>query len=214
MSVSIIIATYGESVWEEMSWERALPSTQGQGALEVLVEHFHDYTIAEARNAAAARAKGDWLVFLDADDELAGGYIRAMERRISSLTFYEGKRVILIPRVQYVISGRPRAPKFLSRRGSLQDDNFIVVGAGIQRWDFEDVGGFSDYPHGFEDWSLWAKSWKAGADLVEVPQAIYVAYVNPNSKHRTAWRDRTAQVAMHHHVRRELFPELYELDTP
>ena len=68
------------------------------------------------------------------------------------------------------------------------------------------VGGFSDYPHGFEDWSLWAKCWKAGAQIVQVRQAIYYAYVNPLSKMRLAWRDRTQQAATHERIQRELWP--------
>lgn len=205
----IMIATYGDREWERLANERALPSAIMQKADEILIDHFPDASIAEARNELASRSQSDYLVFLDADDELQSKYVTFMRKAVEGMTFYEGKRVILVPRVSYVKKGRPAPPRFPPRRGTLEDDNYIVVGAGIQRWDFLDVGGFSNYPHGFEDWSLWAKSWKAGATVVDVPRSVYIAHVNPNSKHRTAWRDRTWQVNMHERVRRELFPEKY-----
>jgi hypothetical protein len=73
---------------------------------------------------------------------------------------------------------------------------------------FLEVGGFGPYPHGFEDWSLWAKAWKSGCRIVKVPKAVYIAYWNAESKHRLQWKDRRWQVEQHMRVRRDLFPEL------
>ncbi len=80
-----------------------------------------------------------------------------------------------------------------------------MIGTLIQRELFLEIGGFPEYPHGFEDWAVWAKAWKAGAKIVKVPDAIYRAHVNPHSKHKTAWRDRKTQVETHNRVRAELF---------
>jgi hypothetical protein len=121
-----------------------------------------------------------------------------------------GGLALLTPRVSYVTNGKHRPPRFLRRRGvELRDDNYLIVGTLISKWLFDRVEGFGDYPHGFEDWSLWAKAWKFGARVVEIPRAVYIAHINPNSKHRQGWRDRDWQVATHERVRREIFPELY-----
>lgn len=207
MNVTVIIATYGEQEWAQLAWRRARPSAEKQ-ATEVFTLHYEDATIAQARNEAAKWGSGEWLCFLDADDELGPGYFEAMERALEQERGTEGSDPLLLtPAVSYVRKGRPMPPKF-HPEGNLQDDNWIVVGTLVERALFESVGGFGDYPHGFEDWSLWAKCWKAGARIVKVKQAIYYAHINPQSKHRVAWKNREWQVAMHNQIRAELFPEL------
>lgn len=207
MKVSILISTYGNLEWLEMAKERAFPSACKQNAHEVRIYHNEDSTIAEVRNAQAEVATGDWLCFLDADDELGLGYLEAMGRALEQKRGVDGAPLLLTPAVSYVRKGRPQPPKLLPV-GDLRDDNYLVVGTVVQRDLFLKVGGFGDYPHGFEDWSLWAKCWKAGAKIIQVKRAIYYAHINPRSKHRVAWRNREWQVEMHNRVRRELFPEL------
>jgi GT2 family glycosyltransferase len=106
--------------------------------------------------------------------------------------------------VRYVRKGRPSPPQFNDRGIPLTRDNWLVVGTLVRRTLFERVGGFEDYPHGFEDWSLWYKCEKAGAKILKVPQAIYICHVNPESKHKRGWRDRKWQVETHQRVEREL----------
>jgi len=206
LDVSILIATYGDESWEVLARSRALPSAQNQEPCEILIGHDPEGTIASARNGLSERATGDWLCFLDADDELGPGFIRAMQR------VYERRRdtptvpPLLTPAVCYVNKGRHQQARFLPG-DDLSKNNFLVVGTLVQSDLFHSVGGFSDYPHGFEDWSLWAKCWKAGAEIVRVKQAIYIAHIDPRSKHRMQWRDRKWQLEMHEKVAAELFPE-------
>ena len=150
-------------------------------------------------------------LFLDADDELAPGYLDAMTRALEQERGGDPHltaTLLLTPAVQYVRRGRPGRPQFNDRGIPLTDDNWLVVGTLIRKKLFERSEGFSDYPHGFEDWSLWAKAWKAGARIVKVPDAVYVCHVNPHSKHRERWRDRKWQVETHRRVQAELFPEM------
>lgn len=230
-SVSICIATYGEESWNEMAWKRAYPSAYQQA--ETLCFHDPEGTIASVRNELGATAKSDWLCFLDADDELAVGYIAAMQIAVESdpwsgtpglATARRGVAgqdkarhgsggqapPLFTPSVQQLRkNGTPRGkPSFFDRGIPLSDDNWLVVETLIQRDLFMQVGGFSDYPHGFEDWSCWAKAWKAGATVVKVPDAIYRYWIDPRSKHKLGWKNREWQVAMHNQIRAELFPEL------
>lgn len=206
MNVSVVISTYGEEAWRDLAMSRAYPSALDQGAYEIVVGHDDQATIAQVRNALAEKTTGDWLCFLDADDELGPRYIWAMQRALKQRRGGDGAPPpLLTPAIQYVhISGKRQAPKFWPM-GDLSKDNFLVVGTLVERNLFMEVGGFEDYPHGFEDWSLWAKCWKAGAEIIQVRRAIYIAHINPGSKHRQGWRDRKWQVAMHQQVQRELF---------
>ena len=203
MSCSVLIATYGEDSWRDLAWSRAWPSCQEQGALEVLMFHDPEGTIASVRNELARHAKGEWLLFCDADDELAPGYLSAMKRVLEQESL--GGWLLLTPAVSMIRKGKEGSPSFFDRGIPLSEDNWLVVGTLIQRELFKEVGGFSEYPHGFEDWSLWAKAWQAGAKIIKVPDAIYRYHVNPQSKHKQGWRDRKWQVEMHNKVRAELF---------
>jgi glycosyltransferase involved in cell wall biosynthesis len=203
LSTSIIIATYGEREWEDLAKARALPSAESQGAYEVIQGHRSRLSIARARNSLAKKATGDLLLFLDADDQLSPGYVQAMERIARR---QQNGHALLTPTVSYWFPNqvKPRPPRFLPGV-SLEQGNYLVLGTVLRRDLFFEVGGFSDYPHGYEDWSLWAKCHKAGAEVIRVQGAVYIAYINPESKHRVMWRDHDYQTRMHAQVREELF---------
>ena len=206
MLISVIIATYGDRWWEQLALERAFPSAHDQGAHEIIVGHDDRLAIGPVRNILAEKASGDWLCFLDADDELAPGYLGAMERALEQEEGASPRTtaLLLTPAVSYVRKNRAALPKFNDRGIPLSQDNWLVLGTLISRDLFMRIGGFSDYPHGFEDFSLWNKAWQMGAKIVKVPDAVYRAYVNPHSKHRLGWRNRQWQVATHERVVREL----------
>lgn len=193
--ISVVIATYGEYSWERMAHERALPSVERQ-AEDIVIGHDPNASIAQVRNELAKKAKGDWLCFLDADDQLSKDYITIMER-------HQKERALLTPIVQQIIRGRYKPPAFYPEV-NLFSGNWLIVGTVLERSLFEEVGGFGDYPHGFEDWSLWFKCAKVGAQVVRVRNAVYLQHVNPHSKHRQGWRNRKWQVQTHQRVQREL----------
>ena len=61
------------------------PATRAQPSC---LFHDPDGTIASVRNELANTAKGEWLLFLDADDELAPGYLDAMTRALGQERAY------------------------------------------------------------------------------------------------------------------------------
>jgi GT2 family glycosyltransferase len=92
----------------------------------------------------------------------------------------------------------------MDRGISLRDDNWMVIGTMISRDLFWQVGGFPEYPHGFEDWAVWSKCFRLGAKIVRVPDAVYRYWHNPRSEHKRMWRDRKTQVATHLRIKAEL----------
>jgi glycosyltransferase involved in cell wall biosynthesis len=194
--VSVLIATYGTEDWRELAWSRAYPSAAAQTE-DVQCFHDPEGTIASVRNELAGSAKGDWLLYLDADDEIAPGYLDAMAQ-------VGGENVLLTPSVRKVTKGRPSRNADFYPEVPLENGNWLVVGTLVRREMFNRAGGFEDYPHGFEDWSLWYKCHRLGARVVRVPRAVYIQHVNPQSKHRQGWRNRRWQVETHQRVEREL----------
>lgn len=205
VNVSVIIGCHGATDWADIAWSRAYPSAIGQGANEVLVSFEKNGTIASARNAGAAESKGEWLIFLDADDELAPGYIAAM----FSASMREGNEALLAPAVSYCVLGYPpQDPKFWTNgyADRLISGNWLLIGTAVHRSVFEKAGGFHEWPI-YEDWDLWLRCLAVGAYPVKVPEAVYLAHVNSDSRNKRLRHDE--RVAIHHDILRANHPELY-----
>ncbi len=185
MTVSIAIATHGDKKWAKLAEGRAYPSALEQDALEVVLWHEDNGTLASARNATAQAAAGDWLCFLDGDDELDPGYLDAMR---ATMRFWNLARpgdlrdnpLLLVPAVEYVPS-RGAVPSIPDWGRSLIDLNCAVIGTLIPRRLFLELGGFRDLSS-LEDWDLWIRAVKAGARMVPVTDAIYRAFVGTGTR--------------------------------
>lgn len=184
-TISVIIATYGEQAWRELAINRAMPSVDE--ANQFCIPHRPDGTRASSLNQGAADAKGEWLLFLDADDELAPGYVGAMRRAVERHRGDGTRRVLLTPATIWVRQGARPKPAF-QKEIPLEKGNWLVIGTLIQRDLFMEIGGFHEHPHGLEDWNLWARAVRAGAEIIKVPDAVYIAHVNPHSKHHQLFR--------------------------
>jgi glycosyltransferase involved in cell wall biosynthesis len=171
--VTIVIATFGDAKWREKASAARIASAAAQGDVEIVLAH--DETLARARNTGAEAATGGWLVFLDADDELAPGYVEAMLAATGDLR---------APAIQYVYpDGWAQAPLVLADR-DIDRINPCCIGTMLRREMFYDAGGFWEEP-AWEDWSLFRRCWLLGATIEHVPDAVYRAYVNPASRNHT-----------------------------
>lgn len=169
-TASIVIATYGyREVWDRIA-DRAIASANAQTVPVEVIRH-HGATLARARNEGAAMARTDWLCFLDADDELPPDYIEQSLR---------GKGDVRVPWVVRRIGKTRRGPRRL-RPCNLLLRNYIVVGALTRKSLFERIGGFAEWPM-LEDWELWIRAMKAGADIRECRGAVYHAHQRPGSR--------------------------------
>lgn len=186
MSFSIVIATHGDESWSKLAWERAWPSAMNQGA-EVLIDHVPDATRAQVRNRLTKEASGDWIITLDADDELTIGYVTAMDALAE-------KGSLLTPRISYVRNGQKERPKFWPEV-DLEYANWMVVGTAVPRDLLLEVGGWRTFTgtgvlNEWDDWDLWIRCVQAGAKIVKVPGAVYIAHVR-NSPHHSRTRAMT-----------------------
>lgn len=208
MNVSILIGTFGDEAWRDLAYSRAYPSAVDQGAAEVRLLHLEDGTLAQARNELARAATGTHLLYLDADDELAGGYVAAMAKAWHT---YQGPGqmvetesglrptrhpplvapALLVPAVQYVRDGHCVGTASIPNWGRpLIEINCAVIGTLVPRSLFLKVGGFREEPI-YEDWSVWVRCVIAGATLVPVPEAVYCAEQRAGGRNLGATAART-----------------------
>lgn len=176
MTCSVLICTFGERVWLDRGAAlRASTREANPEALEVMAWHSPGASLAEVRNYAGKAAQGEWLCFLDADDELRPGYVRLM------LEEAERGPGVLYPRVQYVGErGRAALPIFPGKGRKLIDLNRAVIGSLIPRDLFLDLGGFGPEPI-YEDWDLWLRASRV-VKLRPVVDAVYRVYIRPGSR--------------------------------
>lgn len=183
MEVTICVGTYGSGKWADLARERAIPSAEVE---RVPVIHAHAESLAEARNAALWEVQTEWVIHLDADDELERGYVEAMSKGTADLR---------APSVRYRRKHHPkdRLPGMPRVAGHSHDctpeclgeGNWLVIGTCAKTNLLKDVGGWEEWPI-YEDWALWLRCWKAGVSIEAVPEAIYCAYVNFESRNRAA----------------------------
>lgn len=165
MEIQVIVTTWGHPSWAGLASRVAIPSACDQAPV------YHHHT-PEAPSAGAARNQAveiadpqEWILFLDADDELAPGYVAAMRAAV------EHDEQLLVPALQ--LPGKPA--RVLDNRDIVHGDNPCPIGTVIHRSMFEEAGQFWDEP-AWEDYSLFRRAVLAGAEIQFVPDAIYVAH--------------------------------------
>lgn len=200
MDLTVAVATYGAPSWEALATERAIPSAEAEG---VEVVYAHRDTLQNARNAALDSVTTEWVVFLDADDELEPGYVAAIEA---------GSADLRAPAVSYVRPyhppRRPGMPKVAGHRHACTADclpqgNWLVIGTAVRAQMVRDVGRWHDWAC-YEDWDLWLRCWQAGATVEAIPKAVYRAHVRFDSRNRGP--SIASKNAVHHAIVAANFP--------
>lgn len=208
MDLTIAVATFAGPGWPTIRGaplERALASAHAAGAVDVVAVHVDEDNLAQARNEALDQVQTEWVVFLDADDELETGYVDAMAT---------GTADVRAPAVRYVQPGggltTPRMPKVAGHAHAcagacLPHGNWIVVGAAVRTDLVRSAGGWWDEPI-YEDWSLWWRMWRAGATVEALPAAVYRAHVRPGSRNRAP--SMVERNRIHHDIVRRVLGEV------
>lgn len=173
-TVAVVIATYGDKVfWDAMS-QRAIDSVRSQTRPANEIIRVHEASLSLARNTGVQRAVSDWIICLDADDELDERYIEKM---------LAGDGDIRQPSTLGIVEGIADDHPVLIAKKPLIDGNYIVIGAMFNRSIALKVGGFRDLV-AFEDWDLWVRMVEQGAHVGHCPDAIYKVHVRQNSRNQ------------------------------
>ena len=170
MGVTICVATFGHRRWIDLAHDVALPSAMRQ---EVPVIYRHEHTLADARNAAIRAAGTEWVIVLDADDELGEGYVQALS---------SGSADIRGPSLwEHRVDGVTEVP--LADR-DIEHLNPLPVSAMARRDQILAAGGFQPWP-AWEDWALWLTMVRRGHTYEHIPAARLLAHVSQRSRNRS-----------------------------
>jgi glycosyltransferase involved in cell wall biosynthesis len=116
--------------------------------------------VAESRDEGVRIAKGEWLLFLDADDALAENYIEECLK-------HTGKADIIYPNVLLWSWWGKEAPKPNAWHPAgkkpdletmLKHNQWLVVSSLMRRSVYEELGGFDPSLAVFEDWDYWIRA--------------------------------------------------------
>ena len=170
MEVTVVVGTYGEGRWARMARSRAIPSAESQAP----VIHEHGKTLAEARNTALERVETEWVIHLDADDELEPGYVEAMSTGTADL------RAPAVRHVWPKWASEPEVPKVRAHDHDcvaecLRAGNWLCI--GTRATDRDASGGRMGDSVGLKTGRC-SPAWQAGATVEAVPLAV-IAPITP-----------------------------------
>jgi len=173
-TVGVVVATFGSREWS-IRGDKLAQKKIDEG---VNCIHVHGSTLSEARNIGALYIDTDYVVFLDADDDLASGYTEAMAAAIDPNWPFDA---ILQPSTQGRVDGVLDDFPLLIPQANLYQRNYLVIGSAVCRTDFLHIGGFRELPC-LEDWDCWIRLIISGASVKRVPDAVYIVNVMPNGR--------------------------------
>lgn len=190
MDVTVCVATFGAEHWKDLA-RRAIASAETQAP----VVHVHAETLHDARNQALDQVVTEFVIHLDADDELEPGYVAAIA---------DGTADLRAPAVRYI--GRREHAPYVPRVAGHQHDcsaacliagNWLVIGTAARAQLLRDVGGWRAWPM-YEDWDLFLRCHLAGATIEAIPAAVYRAHVRRDSRNRAP--SMAAKNRVHHEI--------------
>jgi GT2 family glycosyltransferase len=128
--------------------------------------------IAHGFNVGAAAARGDYLAFCGADDEVAPGWLAALGSALErhDLVGCPGDATKL--NEPWVLESRDSTPRLERVWFPPYLEHASTLGLGIRRELFERIGGFDESLHALEDADLCFRAQLAGAKLVLADDAV------------------------------------------
>ena len=170
------------------------------GTVEILRRHADqlgywvsepDGGISDAMNKGAARARGEWLFFLQADD-----YLAADEALVTALAQAQPDAGFIACTLHYVEAARTRAvvpsgfAPYLNLKHTLQHQATL-----IRRVTFQRLGGYDTTLRVHMDYDLFLRAMRAGERAVVVPGLVLACMRAGGLSGRRDWPSLSARFA-------------------
>jgi Glycosyl transferase family 2/Glycosyl transferases group 1 len=138
----------------------------------LLARHPVNRGLPAARNAAAARARGEYVLVLDSDNEL---YPHCLERLVEALGEAPEAAFAYGILEQFDRTGPVGLSGYFGWEPErLVEDNYIDALALIRRATLEELGGYTEDRrlYGWEDYDLWCRIADRGGEAAHVPEIV------------------------------------------
>lgn len=187
MFVSVVIPLYNKEAYVRRAVESVLAQTHADFEVVVVDDGSRDGSaavvraipdprvrlvsqanggVSRARNAGVAAARGEWVAFLDADDEYEPAFletaVRFIEAHADARLSLVGANYYIGDRSRVAVTGRATGIHDffdLFRHQSSPNNSSTTM---VNRRTFLAVGGFPEGVRQFEDWICWARLALAG----------------------------------------------------
>jgi len=198
--IEVVILDVGS---DDNTWEIAQQIAREHPSFPVRLKQLPNVGPSIARNHGAAMTRGEFLLFLDADDYLSPEFLNK-----TMLSLMANPRASLAYAACQMFGGQvgqwATAPYDFKRLCRENLFNYCVL---LRREAFLQVGGFDEENFGYyEDWELWIRLGKRGWDVAQVPETLffYQSHLNTSLMAYLKRLDRScrAYIANRH-------PELY-----
>ena len=147
-----------------------------------LIRLARNYGVSRARNEGIQAARGEWVAFLDNDDEWLP---RKLELQMARFRETDDPRITVVYGRGYRRYGESAELKLPPPRVFFEGDVFDHLlgswspgasGFVVRRSSLLGVGGFDEELAGSEDWDLWLRLAKAGHHFAAVRELVGVKY--------------------------------------
>ncbi|MFN8184659.1 MAG: glycosyltransferase [Candidatus Nanopelagicales bacterium] len=164
--------------WELLIWDDGTTDPQTLAVLDeidsprVRILRAPNQGVVGARNSVAQQARGEFLMFLDPDDELRPTYL---EKALITFRRFPGVDIV-IPSVK--VESQTAHPYWLPAHFEEQRiayENTAPISSVIRRSAWEATGGMSpEMAAGFEDWEFWRRCAARGLQGWVLDDALFV----------------------------------------
>ena len=163
---------------DDNTWEIAQQIARENRSVPVLLERLPNVGPSIARNRGAAMTRGEFLLFLDADDYLSPEYLA---RTVPILAANQRLSLVYVDSQMFGDqTGRWSIGPYDFQR--LCRENLFHYCVLLRRAAFDQVGGFDEENFGYyEDWELWIRLGKHGWDATQLPEPLFFYQSHKNT---------------------------------
>lgn len=139
--------------------------------------HVENEGVANVRNLGIEIARGKYIVCLDADDQLAPGFLQLCADALDR----DPTAGIVYTRIQVMGQGVSQWPDEFDYPSQLARRNQIPTCCMFHKKWWERGGGFRQNKHPAEDADLWLRMTSAGAKPIFLPKPLFIYRMHENS---------------------------------